>query len=464
MNRLSLQLIIIMTAIILIAQMFILIPSLSQFHRDEMLEEAKRQLYLHQVAMLQGEQAGDLGFVSEIIPSPDKPRITLTDLNDQPMPAYFNNDDPTPIPEHQSSTSISHAFTGLMGWQTAPYAMDFKLDELSKDDEELIKLGANIADIGVVTLIAPPNFITASIRDYFWRITILVFALVLLVSLPFGIVVEWLVVKPLKRLIESVSNFAKSPFNSAPEWQNTDDSIIDEAYSAVVSLQHRTQYELTQREKMLELGYAVAKINHDMRNVLASAVLVSDRLTESNDPRVTQAAPLVNGAIERAIILCKQLLAYISTPNNINIERMNMPDLIDECRRQLDLDIQYDGPHDLYVDKDQFFRLIFNLLDNAKKATATMISITVWQTGRSTVIDISDNGPCLDKTAQANLFKPFKSGRTGATGIGLSIARDIAHAHNGDLRLSRTSQSGTEFRLRLAHHVIKDEAKKRWWF
>ena len=58
MNRLSLQLIIIMIAIILIAQMFILIPSLSQFHRDEMLEEAKRQLYLHQVAMLQGEQAG----------------------------------------------------------------------------------------------------------------------------------------------------------------------------------------------------------------------------------------------------------------------------------------------------------------------------------------------------------------------------------------------------------------------
>ena len=470
MNRLSWQLIIIIIAIILIAKMLLLIPSLTQFHHDEMLKESRRQLYLHQVVMLQADQASDPrlvsdpGLVSEIIPTPDRPRITLTDRNGQPVKAYYNHYDSIPIPEHQSSTSISVTFNGLMGWQTAPYAMDFTLEELCVDDEKLIKLGGNIAEIGVVTLISPPNLITPSIRAYFSRIAFLVFALVLLVSLPFGIVVEWRVVRPLKRLIESVTNFAKSPFDAAPEWQNSDDSIIDEAYSAVVSLQHRTQYELSQREKMAVLGDAVAKINHDMRNVLASAVLVSDQLTDSKDPKVARAAPLVNGAIERAIILCQQLLNYISTPDNLSIEQMPMQNLIDECRRQLDLDIQYDGPDELYVDKNQFFRLIFNLLDNAKKATATMITINVWRTGRSTVIDIADNGPVLDAAAQANLFKPFQSSRRGATGLGLSIARDIAYAHNGDLRLSRTSQSGTEFRLRLPYQVIKDEIKTRWWF
>lgn len=119
---------------------------------------------------------------------------------------------------------------------------------------------------------------------------------------------------------------------------------------------------------------------------------------------------------------------------------MSMLALIDECRRQLELDIQYDGPDDLRVGADQFFQLIFNLLDNDKKARASSISITVWLMERSTVIDIADNGPGLDDKARAILFKPFEGRRSGGTGLGLSIARDIAFAHNGDLRLSRTSE------------------------
>ncbi|MBT6257417.1 MAG: HAMP domain-containing histidine kinase [Alphaproteobacteria bacterium] len=460
MNRLSLRLIIIMTVIMLIAEMVILIPSLSRFHHNEMLIEARRQLYLHQVAILHGEQ----GFASEISPEADKPRITLTDKSGQPITAYYNAADPSPMPPHRSSLNIGVAISGLMGWQNQPYAMDFTLDELCSDDEDLIKLGGNIAEIGTITLIAPPNMITMPIRSYFGRISILVLVLVLLVSLPFGIVVEWRVIKPLRRLIESITGFAKSPFDKAPEWKHKEDGIIDEAYGALVSLQHRTQYELAQREKMAELGEAVAKINHDMRNVLSSAVLVSDNLTNSKDPKVARAAPLVNGAIDRAITLCQQLLAYINTPDNVHINQMSMLALVDECRRQLALDIRYDGPDDLRVDADQFFRLIFNLLDNAKKAGASSISITVWRTGRSTVIDIADNGPGLDDKARATLFKPFEGGRRGGTGLGLSIARDIAFAHNGDLRLSRTSENGTEFRLRLPHHVVEAASKDRWWF
>lgn len=459
MNRLSLRLVVIMTVIILLAEMVILIPSLSRFHHNEMLIEARRQLYLHQVAILHGNQ----DFANEISPKEGKPRITLTAKTGQAIPAYYNAENPSPMPPYQESQSIGVAISGLMGWQKQPYAMAFTLEELCSDDEDLIKLGGNIAEIGTITLIAPANMITAPIRAYFGRITILVLVLVLLVSLPFSLIVEWRVIKPLRRLIESITGFAKSPFDKAPEWKHKEEGIIDEAYSALVSLQHRTQYELAQREKMAALGEAVAKINHDMRNVLSSAVLVSDNLTNSKDPKVARAAPLVNGAIDRAITLCQQLLAYINTPDNMNINQMSMRALIDECRRQLKLDIQYDGPDDLRVDADQFFRLIFNLLDNAKKAGATHIEITVWRTGRSTVIDIADKGLGLDETTRAKLFKPFQGGRRGGTGLGLSIARDIAFAHNGDLRLSRTSENGTEFRLRLPHHVVEATPKKRWW-
>ncbi len=82
MNKLSLRLVVIMTLIILLAEMVILIPSLSRFHHNEMLIEARRQLYLHQVAILHGNQ----DFASEISPKEGKPRITLTAKTGQPIP------------------------------------------------------------------------------------------------------------------------------------------------------------------------------------------------------------------------------------------------------------------------------------------------------------------------------------------------------------------------------------------
>jgi signal transduction histidine kinase len=459
LNKLSLRLIVIMAVIILIAETVILIPSLSRFHHNEVLIEARRQLYLHQVAMLHGEQ----GLASEISPVEGRPRITLTDKAGDPITAYFNASDLSPMPDYAPQDETLLALSGLLGWQSAPYAISFTLEELCSDDEDLIKLGGNIAKIGVITLIVPPNWTTPAIRGYMGRIGILVLVLVLMVGLPFGLVVEWRVIGPLRRLIESITQFAQSPFDATAEWEQQNRGIIDEAHNALVSLQHRTQYELAQREKLAALGEAVAKINHDMRNVLSSAVLVSDTLTASNDPKVARAAPLVNGAIDRAITLCQQLLGYLNTEKELNIADTKMENLLAECRRQLDLEISYDGPESLLVDKDQFFRLIFNLLDNAKKAGAGKAMISVWRTGRSTVMDISDDGPGLSESARAGLFIPFQSSSRGSTGLGLSIARDIAFAHGGNLKLSRSSEAGTEFRLRLPYHVIHDTIKKRWW-
>jgi hypothetical protein len=88
-----------MTLIILLAEMVILIPSLSRFHHNEMLIEARRQLYLHQVAILHGNQ----DFASEISPKEGKPRITLTAKTGQPISAYYNAEDPSPMPPYKQS-------------------------------------------------------------------------------------------------------------------------------------------------------------------------------------------------------------------------------------------------------------------------------------------------------------------------------------------------------------------------
>ena len=102
LNKLSLRLILIITVIILVAETVILVPSLSRFHHNEVLIEARRQLYLHQVAILHGEQ----GLASEISPEEGKPRITLKDKVGFPIAAYFNTPDPSPMPDDASGNEV----------------------------------------------------------------------------------------------------------------------------------------------------------------------------------------------------------------------------------------------------------------------------------------------------------------------------------------------------------------------
>ena len=64
------------------------------------------------------------------------------------------------------------------------------------------------------------------------------------------------------------------------------------------------------RARLAALGEAVAKINHDLRNMLTSAQIASERLAQSGDPKVAQALPRLERALDRAIKLATGVLAY----------------------------------------------------------------------------------------------------------------------------------------------------------
>ena len=176
-----------------------------------------------------------------------------------------------------------------------------------------------------------------------------------------------------------------------------------------------------QREKLASMGEAVAKVNHDMRNVLSSALLVSDSLENSDDPKVKKSAKIVNKAIERAAVLCGQMLTFIKSPENIKPKQSSMRAIIDECAEEMAISIEYSGPEELMVDSGYFFRLIHNLVNNAAKAGADQISIAIWKAGSYAVMDVADNGPGMDDKTKALLFKPFAGSTKGSSGLGLCI-------------------------------------------
>jgi signal transduction histidine kinase len=223
-------------------------------------------------------------------------------------------------------------------------------------------------------------------------------------------------------------------------------------------LQRTVRQALEQRARLAALGTAVTKINHDLRNILATARLVTDGLAASAAPEVRRVAPRLFDAIDRAVALCTRTLDFSreGTPP-LAPRRFPLASLIDEVAPDLGLSeegmaIECAIPPDLVIeaDRDQLYRVLLNLARNAVEAGARRLRFAASREIGMIAIDISDDGPGLPPKAQDNLFRPFfGSARPGGSGLGLAIARELTRAHGGELTLVSTTGTGTVFRLTL---------------
>ena len=210
---------------------------------------------------------------------------------------------------------------------------------------------------------------------------------------------------------------------------------------------------LRQKDRLADIGIAVAKINHDLRNILGAATLVSDALDMSEDPRIRSASPIINRSLEDASQFCQHMLDYLTLQPEPKPICVKLAPLTEELKASSDIKIIWAGADRLFVDPVMFKRLLLNLSRNAARAGATQIMLDVWRAGHLAVIDVSDNGPGIGADMQPHLFSAFFSGHRGS-GLGLSIAKDLALAMGGDIKLSRTGDSGSEFRLQLPADIL----------
>lgn len=209
---------------------------------------------------------------------------------------------------------------------------------------------------------------------------------------------------------------------------------------------------MRQKDRLADIGTATAKINHDLRNILGAATLVSDALDSSDDPFVRSAAPIVSRSISEASLLCQNMLEYLDTPPTPKPSCVKLDQLCKDL--EMGIKINYQGASSLYIDKMMFKRLLLNLTRNAARAGARRIMMDIWRAGHLAVIDVSDDGPGIAPSLQPYLFFAFSSGQDCGSGLGLSIAKDLALALGGDIKLSRTGANGSEFRLQLPANVL----------
>ena len=109
----------------------------------------------------------------------------------------------------------------------------------------------------------------------------------------------------------------------------------------------------------------------------------------------------------------------------------------------------------LRCDPEQLFRVILNLVRNAREAIIGSgqpgeISVSGHAEETDWVIEIADTGPGLPAKARENLFKPFQGGvRKGGSGLGLAIVAELVRGHGGVLVLKSSDDMGTRFQIRL---------------
>jgi signal transduction histidine kinase len=313
--------------------------------------------------------------------------------------------------------------------------------------------------VGVVVVLDEAPLVD-EMRDYGWRILGLSIVISLITAGLVFVSLRWLMVRPMTRLTEKMIAFRDDPEDS--------DAVIDAtgrrdelgvAERELNAMQTAVRTALKQQARLAALGTAVTKINHDLRNILASASLLSERVAMSEDPEVQRSAPRLMQAIDRAAELCAQTLAY-TREGGPPLKRapIDLPALVDAVVAEIAL-----PPDDrirvtnavpegltLEADPDQLDRALTNLVRNAVEAGAETVRISAERTGDRIALTIADDGPGLPPRARDHLFQPFAgSARAGGTGLGLAIAREIASAHRGELKLLSSTAEGTTFRLDL---------------
>jgi signal transduction histidine kinase len=364
-----------------------------------------------------------------------------------------------------------------MRWYTA--VMDAFETLLSNDDDIMRVVGPAPRGGEFVEIVLRES----PLREAMLRFSVNVLLLSLFISVMTAALVylslHYLFVRPMRRITAEMVAFRQEPEN--PGRITVASGRADElgvAERELAAMQADIASMLHQKSRLAALGLAVSKINHDLRNLLASAQLFSDRLTSLQDPQVQRFAPKLMHALERAIHFCQSTLSYGRAQERPPERRMiAFEPLVEEVKETLGL-----GPDSsilwisaverglrLDADQDHLFRVLVNLGRNAVQVLESrvpndtardQVRVTGRREGAVVVIEIADTGPGISDKARAHLFEAFHaSTRAGGTGLGLAIAAELVRGHGGDIRLVEGT-IGATFRITIPDRAVELGARR----
>ncbi|QIE42836.1 sensor histidine kinase [Meridianimarinicoccus aquatilis] len=460
-NSLSGRFLILTIAFVMLAEIMIFVPSIARFREDYLLDRLERA-QIASLALLADGIVNE-GLETELLENAGVYNVVLR--RDAMRQLILSSPIPTPI---------SNTFD--LRDPPASQLIRDALDRLLTKKPEIVRvIGSPTRDAGLlieVTMDAMP--LREAMLDYGLRILVLSALISALTASLLFFAVRRMMVTPIRNVVAHMKNYAEAPEDARRIISPT--ATVRELRDAEVALQ-TMQTDLTsalrQKERLAQLGGAVAKVSHDLRNILTTAQLFADMLERSDDPRVKRSAPKLVGSISRAVNLCEGTLAFGKAEEPPpKLDRHPLHTLVEdtlESERMAGgeslVTLINDVPPGFVIrcDAEQVLRIVGNLVRNARQAievtgAAGQVRVKATESETDWNLIICDTGPGLPPKARENLFKPFQgSFRKGGIGLGLVIASELVRGHGGNLRLVSSDESGTVFAVDLP----KDAATPR---
>jgi signal transduction histidine kinase len=317
----------------------------------------------------------------------------------------------------------------------------------------------------------------AAMFRYGINILLLSIFLSLLVAGMIFAALNWVLVKPMQRLTRNMVEFGQNPEDFSriikPGARHDEIGIAERELHG---MQSELAGMLQQKNHLAALGLAVSKVSHDLRNMLTSAQLISDRLANVEDPTVKRFAPKLISSLDRAIEFLSQTLKFGRAQElPPKRERLELRELADEvietavikASSRIRIFNKVRSGVMVDADREHLIRVLTNLKRNSIQALEFLqaersdapdgaITVEARREGSVTVIEVRDNGPGIPEQVRERLFQAFQSAaRQGGTGLGLAIAAELVRAHGGDIVLQSSSDAGTCFVITIPDQVTQ---------
>ena len=451
LNTLSGRFLILTTIFVMLAEVLIFVPSIARFREDYLLSRLERAQIASLALLADDMLSTDLE--AELLQNAEVFNVVLR--RDEMRQLMLSSPMPKPI-----SATFDLRDAGAVA------LISDALSRMFTTENQIIRvIGEPVRKAGLlieVTMETAP--LRAAMIDYGLRILLLSAVISVFTAVLLFAAVQRFLVRPIKGVIGYMQRYAAAPEDARGIIKPSAGVVeLREAEEALQQLQIELTQALKQKERLAQLGGAVAKISHDLRNILTSAQLFTDRIEASEDPLVRRLAPKLVNSITRAVSLCESTLAFGRAEEPAPTLTMFplaevVQDVIDseQLADQSDcVTLTQDIPAHLSLrsDPEQLFRVILNLVRNARQAIAATgkpgtITVSASEDNDAWWITVKDTGPGLPARAKEHLFMPFQGGaRKGGSGLGLAISAELVRGHGGSLELKHTDAQGTCFEI-----------------